>query len=305
MAGYHLGWTDEDGTPGSFARGKQLRPTLCLLACETVSGDYRAALPAAAALELLHNFSLIHDDVMDRDVLRRGRPTVWKLWGTSQAINTGDLLLTRSFEALTRLPEEVAVDAIAILANACATMIEGQSLDLLFEDRDEVTVDEYIDMIGRKTAALVAASLQLGARSGNAAPATERDLAELGRLMGVSFQLGDDILGTWGDSAVTGKPVGQDLLRKKKTLPVLLLAGAASQQDRGQLQEFLAEPDPSNESPSGILAIMSELGIRPEAQALAREYSIRALGVLGKLPDGIGKRAEFAALIDFFAAREV
>ena len=193
MVRYHLGWVDERGRPGQFNRGKGLRSTLCLLACEALGGDHRPALPAAAALDLLHNFTLAHDDIMDRDVLRRGRASVWKLWGVAQAINVGDLLYARAFTALGDLASpKTVVAAHRLLADTCVTLVQGQAADIAFERREDVSVDEYLDMISRKTAALIGASLRLGALAAGAPPATRDGLAELGLAMGIAFQIIDD-----------------------------------------------------------------------------------------------------------------
>lgn len=226
MMRYHLGWSDADFQPQSLVAGKRVRPLLCILACAAVGDDPVQALPAAAAIELLHNFSLLHDDIEDGDELRRGRPTVWKLWGIPQAINAGDGMLALAFAAFDRLlacnvPPATVVAVQQGFTQAVITLIEGQYLDLSFEQRTTVTVEEYLAMIGGKTAALISASVGIGAALGGATPQQCQALHCFGWHLGLAFQIQDDRLGIWGETAVTGKPVGNDLLRRKKSLPIL------------------------------------------------------------------------------------
>ena len=226
MMHYHMGWVDETLAPGEFPIGKRIRPLLCLMACEAVGGDPEQALPAAAAVEILHNFSLVHDDIQDGDEIRRHRPTVWKQWGVPQAINMGDGMFALAYQAMLRLPRhgvaaEVTVAALDQLTRTCLNLTEGQYLDLSFENRLNVEVEEYLHMIGGKTAALIAASLAIGALVGGAGDHVDEALDCFGYNIGLAFQIRDDILGIWGDPAMTGKAAGNDLLRQKKSLPVL------------------------------------------------------------------------------------
>ncbi|MEZ4636994.1 MAG: polyprenyl synthetase family protein [Caldilineaceae bacterium] len=226
MMNYHMGWLDEDFQPGDFAAGKRIRPLLVLMACAAVGGDPEKALPAAASIEILHNFSLIHDDIEDGDEMRRHRKTVWKLWGVPQAINAGDGMFALSYQAMIRLAERgvdpaIAVAALDRFACTCVKLTEGQYLDLGFENRLTVSVDEYIQMISGKTAALLAASLSIGALVGGAGDQVGEALYRFGHNLGLAFQIRDDVLGIWGDPSVTGKAAGNDLLRQKKSLPAL------------------------------------------------------------------------------------
>ncbi len=306
MVRYHLGWVDERGRPGQFSRGKGLRSTLCLLACEALARDHRPALPAAAALDLLHNFTLAHDDVMDRDILRRGRASVWKIWGVDQAINVGDLLYARAFSALGDLAvPETVVAAHRLLADTCVTIVAGQSADIEFERRDDVSIDEYLEMISQKTAALIGTSLRLGALAAGAPSATGSGLAELGLAMGIAFQIRDDMLGAWGDPTITGKPVGQDLRRKKKTLPVLTLRRAADAPGRARLAELFAANEPADHQIESVLGLMERFGVREQVRGLADEHTARARTALSALPPPLPDRPEFAALIDYFTTRRV
>lgn len=223
MLHYHLGWVDADLQPAHFDAGKRIRPTLTLLCCEAAGGEWQTALPAATAVELLHNFSLIHDDIEDNDPTRRGRPTLWKVWGIPQAINAGDALYTMAHTTLNGLtaynvPAERVLAARQRFDRACVALTQGQHLDLGFESRSSVTEAEYLRMISGKTAALIEAACGLGALIGNSEFAAQYEA--FGRGLGLAFQIQDDLLGIWGDPQVTGKPAGNDLRHHKKSLPV-------------------------------------------------------------------------------------
>jgi len=219
MLAYHLGW--EDGAAG----GKRIRPLLVALCTQAAGGDWRSALPAAAAVELVHNFSLIHDDIEDNSPMRRGRPTVWLRWGMAQAINSGDTMFTLAFHTLQKLvefyPAQLVLQAEEMLLTACRQLTQGQFLDLLFEERDELTESEYWEMICGKTAALLQAACGLGALCAFADAKRIGAYESFGRLLGLAFQVQDDYLGIWGDETHTGKSVESDLVSGKKTLPIV------------------------------------------------------------------------------------
>lgn len=219
-ASYHLGWCDPDGTPTTNAGGKALRPGLVLLGAQAVGGSPQSALPAAAAVELVHNFSLVHDDLMDRDRTRRHRPTVWSLWGDPTAVLTGDAMLSLAQEALFSSGQVQAPWAGRVLAAATRELIAGQTADVDFEHRSDVTLAECLDMAIGKTSALLGASSGIGAILAGADDRTVQGLISYGRQLGVAFQLVDDLLGMWGDPELTGKPVHSDLRSRKKTLPI-------------------------------------------------------------------------------------
>lgn len=223
MLTYHMGWTGEGA--GSEATGKRVRPLLVLLCCASAGGDWQAALPAAAAVELLHNFSLVHDDIQDNSDKRRGRATVWVKWGTPQAINAGDGLFVLSNLAITDLiaayPAETVVQAAQTLHNTSLELTRGQYLDISYEKRADLGVEDYWPMIGGKTAALLAGCCAIGALLGGADELAREAYRAFGHYLGLAFQVQDDILGIWGDEAVTGKSAASDLLEGKKTLPVL------------------------------------------------------------------------------------
>ena len=224
MLSYHMGWIGEGAEPQ--VRGKRLRSLLVLLTTEACGGDWRKSLPAATSVGFLHNFSLIHDDIEDNSDIRRGRPTVWKNWGLPQALNSGDLMFSMAYASMMQLNEvghsaEKTLTALNILQHTIQELIQGQHLDMVFETRREVSLDDYWQMINGKTAALLASCCQLGALTADAKEETQNHLADFGRSMGLAFQVIDDWLGIWGDPEKTGKEVGSDLISRKKTIPIL------------------------------------------------------------------------------------
>ena len=229
MLTYHMGWTGEGAGPE--ATGKRIRPLLVLLTCLASSGaegeveTWRSALPAAAAVELVHNFSLVHDDIQDNSDKRRGRPTTWVKWGMPMAINVGDALFVTSNQAIMDLkdhyPAEKVVQAAQILHNTCLELTRGQFLDMSYEERKDLGVEDYWPMISGKTAALLSACCHIGALLGNTDEAGQESYRAFGHYLGLAFQVQDDILGIWGDEALTGKSAASDLVEGKNSLPVL------------------------------------------------------------------------------------
>jgi geranylgeranyl diphosphate synthase type I len=223
MLAYHLGWEGEDAGPE--ARGKRIRPLLVLLTCAACCGEWPRALPAGAAVELVHNFSLIHDDIQDNSPTRRGRPTVWRKWGIAQAINAGDAMLTLAHLGLLRLEEtvsaQVALQATHILQQACLLLTEGQYLDLAYEAHGNLSLDSYWHMVSGKTAALLSVCTELGALAAGASESTRVACRQFGYSLGLAFQAQDDILGIWGNAALTGKSAESDLVAGKKSLPIV------------------------------------------------------------------------------------
>jgi geranylgeranyl diphosphate synthase type I len=276
MVRYHLG-LDEEGT-----RGKRIRPLLGLLAYESLTGDHRAALPGAAAVELGHNFSLVHDDIEDRDVERRHRATLWTVFGVAQAINTGDTLFTLSRMALHRLSELGFSDArvlalMRLYDETCLALCEGQFMDIWSAEHDDrLSVDFYFDMIGRKTAALIAASVQAGALLATEDQRIIDSYRGFGWSLGIAFQLNDDLLGIWGDEAATGKEPS-DLAKHKKTLPVIYALERAAEPDRTRLREILAMPDALAEVIAEAREILERCGAREYTRSRARVERDEAL----------------------------
>ena len=223
MLTYHMGWTGEGAGPE--ATGKRIRPLLLLLCTAACGGDWEAALPAAAAVELVHNFSLVHDDIQDNSDRRRGRPTTWVKWGAPMAINVGDALFVLSNQAVIDLkenyPAETVVRAAEILHTTCLDLTRGQFLDMSYEERNDLGVDDYWPMVAGKTAALLSACCHIGALLGGSDEEKQESYRSFGHYLGLAFQVQDDILGIWGNEAMTGKSAASDLVEGKNSLPVL------------------------------------------------------------------------------------
>ena len=282
MCRYHL------GLDGSGSTGKRMRPLLGLLAYASITGDHRRALPGAAAVELGHNFSLVHDDIEDDDRERRHRPTLWALHGVPQAINTGDILFSLSRIALHRLtdlgfPDHTVLRLMRLYDHTCVALCEGQYLDIWMADHDDLSVDLYFDMIGRKTAALIAASIEAGAVLATEDEAVISRYREFGWHLGIAFQLNDDLLGIWGPELATGKEAS-DVPRKKKTLPVIYAYEHASPADRARLVALYSNGRLTPMHTAEIVAILERTGAREYTRDEARRHRDRALAAL----DGAG-----------------
>lgn len=223
MLTYHMGWTGEGAGPE--ATGKRIRPLMLLLSTAACGANWQPALPGAAAVELVHNFSLVHDDIQDNSDKRRGRPTTWVKWGMPMAINVGDALFVLSNQAIVELqqtyPAEVVVRAAEILHDTCLELTRGQYLDMSYEKRKELTVEDYWPMVSGKTAALLSACCHIGSLLGGADEPKQDAYRSFGHYLGLAFQVQDDMLGIWGDEIVTGKSVASDLIEGKNSLPVL------------------------------------------------------------------------------------
>jgi geranylgeranyl diphosphate synthase type I len=236
ITSYQAGWTTETGEPLNRAAGKRLRACLALLSATTAGAPPDVAVPGAVAAELVHAFSLLHDDVMDGDHTRRGRPAAWTVYGTPAAVLSGDAVLTLAVQLMADTGHR---QATRLLASAVAALCHGQAEDSRFERCHDVSVNDYLLMVEGKTAALMVFSCVIGAILADASPRMVDQLRRLGYHLGISFQVADDILGIWGDPAVTGKPVFSDIARRKKTLPIL--AALASPAPAGaQLGDLLA-----------------------------------------------------------------
>jgi geranylgeranyl diphosphate synthase type I len=297
MLRYHMGWVNARFEPDPVPGGKRLRPVLCLLACAETGGDPAQALPAAAALELLHNFSLIHDDLEDGDTVRRHRATVWTLWGMPQAVNAGDALFAVAFAAVQRLaergvPAETTLAALNLFTRTCIALTEGQHLDMRFESRADVTVEEYVRMIQGKTAALIGASAATGALVAGAPADASEALWRFGRDLGLAFQVQDDVLGIWGDPARTGKAAGNDILRRKKSLPMLYTLNHPEAGAR--FAALLAAPDFGAARLDEALALLDEAGARAYAAAQVRRLHERGVA---ELRAALGAAADDSALL--------
>jgi len=280
MVRYHLG-LDGSGAPA----GKRMRPLLGLLAYASIAGDHRPALPGAAAVELGHNFSLVHDDIEDADRERRHRPTLWTVHGVPQAINAGDMLFSLSRMALHRLTELGFSDTkvlrlMRLYDETCVALCEGQYIDIWTSEHDDaMSVELYFDMIGRKTAALIAASIQAGALLASDDEEVIRRYRAFGWALGIAFQLNDDLLGIWGQEQATGKEPS-DVARKKKTLPVIYAFEHANPADRARLAALYASGRPTEAEVTEIMAILERSGARAYTRDEARRYRDEALAEL-------------------------
>jgi geranylgeranyl diphosphate synthase type I len=279
MMRYHL------GLDGSGSSGKRMRPLLGLLAYASIAGDFRAALPGAAAVELGHNFSLVHDDIEDNDRERRHRATLWVRHGIPQAINAGDMLFTLSRVALHRLSDLGFSDArvlrvMRLYDRTCVALCEGQYLDIWASEQPEpMSVELYFDMIGRKTAALIAASVEAGALLATDDEEVIARYRAFGWDLGIAFQLNDDLLGIWGEQKQTGKEP-TDVARHKMTLPVIYAFEHAGPEDRARLEAIWRTEEPADCEVAEAVALIERLGGRDYTRDQARERRDRALAEL-------------------------
>ena len=232
IAGYHLGWWDAEGCTVEEPGGKAIRPTLALVCAEAVGEAGPAAVRAAAAVELVHNFSLLHDDVIDRDVTRRHRPTAWTVFGEGEAILAGDALSTLAMDVVAADGHPRAVEGVRLLNATIQELIDGQSVDMAFERRGDVAVEECVAMAASKTGALLGGACALGALFGGGDRDQVALLRTFGSELGLAFQFVDDLLGIWGDPVVTGKPAHSDLYNRKKSLPVVAALNSATPHGR-------------------------------------------------------------------------
>jgi geranylgeranyl diphosphate synthase type I len=302
MMAYHLGWEGEGAGPG--ASGKRIRPMLVLLTAAAAGGKWEAALPAAAAIELIHNFSLIHDDIEDNSPLRRGRPTLWKLWGTAQAINTGDAMFSLAHLTLLDLEETaspaVALGAARILQETCLSLTQGQHLDFAYESRDDLAETDYWPMINGKTAALLCACADLGALVAGTDQAKRQAYRQFGRSLGLAFQVQDDLLGIWGNTGKTGKSTESDMVAGKKSLPVLYGLGK-----KGSFAERWRQGPITPNEVTGLARQLEVEGARAYAREAASRLTAEALQALQEaLPEGEAGQA-LVELAEMLLKRQV
>lgn len=295
---YALGWVNAQGSPYSQPTGKRIRPLLLLLCVEACGADWHTALPAAASVELLHNFSLIHDDIQDDSPTRHGRPTVWKVWGQASAINAGDAMFSLAYSALARLtehniPNHVIITAWRVFNQTNFELTRGQHLDMRFERQKFVSVNEYLSMIGGKSAALIACSANLGALIATGEPSLAAEYDDFGRNLGMAFQIRDDVLGIWGDPAVTGKSAATDILARKKSLPVLY--GLAGSEELIELYNH--EPFGPDEVDQAV-QLLNVLGARSYAEQSEAQYYDKAMAALDRAKPDEKTKVELHRLVE-------
>ncbi|MGH9130968.1 MAG: polyprenyl synthetase family protein [Acidimicrobiales bacterium] len=303
---YHLGWCEADGQPAAGDRGKCLRPALALLSAEAVGADPALSLPGGAAVELLHNFSLVHDDLMDGDRERRHRPTVWTVFGTGSAIIVGDAMHTLAYQILLDVPGPAGRAATRALSEATAHMIAGQAEDMAFETAARVTVERCLAMEAGKTGAILACASSIGAILAGAPDEVVDALHDFGTHLGLSFQAVDDLLGIWGDPASTGKPVASDLRQHKQSLPVVaaLAAGDARRSERAELARLLETVEMSEDEVARAAELVEECGGRSLAGAEAARHLAAALACLDRVDLASGPVTELTELAHFVTDRE-
>lgn len=273
MLEYHMGWLDGEHS------GKRLRPLFILLAAYAAGGDWHKAIPAASAVELIHNFSLIHDDIQDKSEFRHNRPTLWTTVGVPQAINAGDAMFTTGLKKIWELekhyPLETAKRCSSILQQTCLRLTIGQYLDIDFENRLEVEMNEYLEMINGKTTSLITACMQIGAILGSPDPQIELNFSQYGHNLGMAFQIVDDYLGIWGSEDMIGKSAATDLMNRKKSYPVII--GLSS------IVAFRNEwrkPEITEDDATRLAGLLEKHGVKKETMELAKKYSQQAIDSL-------------------------
>jgi geranylgeranyl diphosphate synthase, type I len=289
------------------AGGKRIRPCLALLACEAVGGDSNKALPAAASVELLHTFTLVHDDIMDHDLTRRGRPTVHALWGEEMGIIVGDTLYSSAFKALidvrkNGVPPERVLEAVNVLVRANGELQEGQIMDMFFEKRKTVGEDEYMTMVRKKTGALIEASVEIGGIIGGASARQLDALHTYGVDCGVAFQVKDDVLDLTADKKDFGKPIGSDIRSGKKTLIIVHAMKHAKKGDLKALLSILGRKDATDAEVAKAIGILKDSGSIRYADAKVEELIQEGKRALDVLPDSQAKES-LKALADYLVER--
>ncbi len=304
MFEYQLGWVASDGAPLHGAGGgKRLRPILCLLCCEAVGGAWQAALPAAAAIELVHNFSLIHDDIEDDGGTRHGRPALWKVWGLAQALNTGDAMWALARIAVHELrgtghSGAKVLSVVKLLDDAGLALCVGQFHDISFETAPAVTLAQYEQMVSGKTVALLRAATEAGAQLGCSDTRRHEQFATFGRELGLAFQVVDDLLGIWGDPRSTGKSALTDILTRKKTLPILLALAYEAERGLDDLQRLYADPGFGPDALPEVLRLLDRAGARAACAQRAQEHhermrqALAATGLDNPAMDGLVELSE-------------
>ncbi len=285
MSAYHMGWSDPQGQPAHEPAGKRIRPALTLWACEALGGDPAWALPAAVAVELIHNFTLIHDDIQDGDQLRRHRPAVWAIWGAEQGINAGDGMFGAAMSSLLAPGPRPGrrMRAAHLLSTAVVQVVEGQCLDLSLEGRPGASQATYLRLATMKTGALLGAAMASGAVLAGAPRAVAQRFDAAGRLLGLAFQVRDDWLGTWGDPEITGKGRSGDLRRRKLTYPVVAAYEVATPIRRRELRKLFNDREPGGEF--RLRALLDDLGGPPLTAGVPMVLARDAVAALSGLPD--------------------
>src|SRR5919107_1742400 len=313
MVRYPLGYAGRDLQPldrRAVDRGKRIRPAVALLAAGAAGGEPRAAAPVGAALELLHNFSLVHDDIQDESPTRRHRPTVWSLWGIGQAINAGDALFAMAHLPLYRLASsgvsaQLRLRLLEAFDRMTIAIVEGQTQDLVFEARPDVSPGEYLEMIAGKTAAIVRFAAWAGALLGGADEASASLWADFGLALGLVFRVRDDLLGIWGAQEATGKAPADDVRRRKQSLPILILRERLEEVEREELKLLFSAPNVDSVGVARVLALLEREQVRQEVEAVIAGYHDRAATALidAAKPGSNRSRDRLLALVERLSSR--
>ena len=303
MLRYHLGFQKISGETSEKSHGKLIRPILCLLCCQATEGDLEQVIPAAASLELIHNFSLIHDDIQDNSQKRRQRPTVWKVWGKEHAINAGDAMFTLSYLELLKLQDNKTsnkniVRSMRLLGEACLNICEGQYLDMLYEDNCNISTDNYLTMIKKKKSELIATCAALGASFGTDDDNEIKSFYMFGRDLGMAFQISYDIAGIWSKETKTGKSQNTDIINKKKTLPVIYSLNNSTGQERKELKHFYSKKGTGESNVGIIIEILNRLGAQSYSKKMADQYYFKALSRLEAIDISQSRRAPIISMVN-------
>ena len=304
MLRYCMGWSDAYGAPLETKKGKGIRPSLCLFTCDALGGDIEKALPAAVALELIHNFSLIHDEIQDSDEIRHHRPTLWNVWGIPKALVAGNVMRVLADKSMSTMPSDhskLLTVSSSIVSEACLEMIEGQYMDISFEGGDGISVDQYMKMISHKTGALLRSSVHIGAVIGSKGGRVADIFREIGIKLGFMFQIRDDILGTWGETTSTGKPVGSDIRRKKNTLPIIHARETQPYQE--EISELYSLEFIEDHHVDRVLDILDATKAGHYCQGLVEDYALKVSKDIQNIGFSKNSREEFQALVSFLVDR--
>ena len=290
--------------------GKAFRPSVCILVCTSLSGTFEMALPPSISIELVHNFSLIHDDIEDNDRIRRHKPTLWTVWGIPKAIITGNSILVLGNKILNNMinngaTEEGLVLSQKILTESYLKMMEGQFLDISFEKEKNISLEKYLKMISLKTGALIECSVILGAIASRKSidKALYKLISDFGKDIGLLFQISDDLLGVWGTDK-TGKPVGADIMRKKKSLPTILTLNSSNNLSTKRVSEIMSKKSLDQNDVNQIMDIMDSLNIKKICEKISKNYQINIEKIIEKLPIEKEQKIIFNEISEFLISRE-
>lgn len=284
--------------------GKRLRPLLALLGCSVFGGDLKQVIPPAIGLEIFHNFTLLHDDIMDQAPIRRGKPSVYKKWDTNTAILSGDTMFVLAYDYVTNTEPQYLVDVLRIFNQTAREVCEGQQYDMNYETQEVVEVEDYIEMIRLKTAVLIAAALKIGAIVASAPEEETNKIYDFGINIGLAFQLRDDFLDAFGEFAVFGKPIGNDIITNKKTYLYIIAYNKANPSQKAQLDHAFSLKD-KEEKVASVLKIYDTLEIKKETENMIEEYFQKSLKILEEIKVSEEQKIQLNIFIKGLMSREV